>query len=49
MLTGMPMYALSKFCVHKLKGFKVCMVDDSPPTWETDVKVVDIFNINMYS
>jgi hypothetical protein len=31
-----------------LEGFKVLLVADPKPTWETDAMLVDILKINMY-
>lgn len=44
-----PKYVLIEFCKQTLQEFKVLFVDvPKPSTPELDVKLVDIFRINMY-
>jgi hypothetical protein len=44
-----PKYVLIEFYKQTLQGFKVLLVDvPKPSTPEPDVKLVDIFRINMY-
>lgn len=43
-----PTYMLFKLHMQKLQGFKSLLVDDPKPTHKHNVKVVDIFIINVH-
>lgn len=43
-----PKYVFFEICMQNVEGFKAFLVDDPKPSREPDVKVVDVFKINMY-